>query len=160
MQDSDIGFLVKNIDNKLRAMLDAEMKTHNLTMVQSFVVIYLKEHGGITTQKDIEDVLQVSHPAVVGIVSRMEQNGFLKTWLDPKNKRNKMVELTGQADDICAIMAMQRRKYEEIMTQGLTEEEIRLLRGLLSTVYYNLTASTDAQIQRTLCGTNAHDICV
>ena len=52
--EKDIGALVKQIDERLKMRSDADLKQHNLTMIQSAVALYLcgKENCR-ATQKEI-----------------------------------------------------------------------------------------------------------
>ncbi|MGN0422032.1 MAG: MarR family winged helix-turn-helix transcriptional regulator [Lachnospiraceae bacterium] len=136
---SDIGALVKNIDEKLKTRADADLKSQHLTLAQSMVLFYLCEReNGQATQKEIELRLNVSHPAVVGIVSRMEQNHHVTTWMDPQNRRNKMVRLTPQARELESHMDELRQNWEKTMLSGFTEEEAELLKKMLAKVSDNL----------------------
>lgn len=94
MQQLETGVYFKLITDKLHAKADADLKAHGLTMTQSRVLRFLSDSGGEATQKEIEDFLSVSHPTVVGIVSRLEQNGFITFHPDSADKRNKVVVLT------------------------------------------------------------------
>ena len=60
--------------------------------------------AGRRRKKEIEGFLQVSHPTVAGIISRMEQNGFVRCWLDPADKRSKIVCQTERAAGIAQDM--------------------------------------------------------
>ncbi|MGN1230880.1 MAG: MarR family winged helix-turn-helix transcriptional regulator [Anaerotignum sp.] len=135
----DVGYLIKVIHEKIKVKADADLKRHNLTLTQSRVLIYLTERGGEATQKEIETFMEVSHPTVVGILSRMEQNGFLTTWMDSENKRNKIVRLTEKAlstgKEITSFIA----QNEKEMLVSLTDEEIRALEKSLSVIYKNLS---------------------
>ena len=82
MEEKDIGYLIKNINDKLKVKADADLKHSNLTLAQSRVLAFLDRRGGQATQKEIEVYLEVSHPTVVGIISRMKQNGHLRCWVD------------------------------------------------------------------------------
>lgn len=68
-----IGYLLKQITDKLKMSADAFFKEKNLTFAQVRVLEYVMGKGGNTTQKFIEEYLDVSHPTVAGIVSRMEK---------------------------------------------------------------------------------------
>ena len=72
-QPSDTGVYFKLINDKLRTKADADLRAHGLTMTQSRVLRFLSDSGGEATQKEIEDFLSVSHPTVVGIVSRLRE---------------------------------------------------------------------------------------
>ena len=94
---NDVGYLIKRINDKLAARADAELKQFNLTMSQCRVFLYLSSRGGQATQKEIETFLDVAHPTVVGLVSRMEQSGYVTCW-PCEDGRNKNVKLTVQAE--------------------------------------------------------------
>ena len=138
MQKRDIGYLIKNINDKLKAKADADFKRYNLTLAQSRVFAFLHSNGGQATQKEIEVFLEVSHPTVVGIVSRMEQNGHVISWIDENDKRNKIVKLTEAAEALSMDMEHDISSNEQKMLASLSGEEVEQLRELLLTFYKNL----------------------
>ena len=138
MLKNDVGYLIKSINDKLKVKADAELKQYNLTMAQCRVLTYLSSQGGQTTQKEIEVFLNVSHPTVVGIVSRMEQNGYVTCW-PCEDGRNKYVRLTPQAEAIDKDMQENMHANEEMLLAPLSPEERELLRDLLLTVAEHLT---------------------
>ncbi len=138
MAEKDIGYLIKNINDKLKVKADADLKHFNLTLAQSRVLAFLHDNGGSATQKEIEVFLEVSHPTVVGIVSRMEQNGHVMTWIDDTDKRNKIVKLTEQAEIMGKDMQQNIRDNERKMLTSLTCAEIEQLRRMLDVIYQNL----------------------
>ena len=138
MLERDIGYLIKNINDKLKVKADADLKQYNLTLSQSRVFAFLHNNGGQATQKEIEVFLEVSHPTVVGIVSRMEQNGHVTTWIDEQDKRNKIVKLTEQAETLGMDMEHDISVNEEKMLSSLSEPDVEHLREMLLTIYKNL----------------------
>ncbi|MGN0135963.1 MarR family transcriptional regulator [Anaerotignum sp.] len=133
-----VGYYIKTIHEKIKVHADADLKRHHLTLAQSRVLIYLTEAGGEATQKEIETFLEVSHPTVVGIVSRMEQNGHVTCWMDPRDKRNKIVRLTEQAVSLGNEMISLIEQQEQEMLASLSAEEINALLHALSVIYKNL----------------------
>lgn len=138
MPKKDVGYMIKSINDKLKAKADADLKRYNLTFTQSRVFAYLQENGGQATQKELELFLEVSHPTVVGIVSRMEQNGHLTTWIDSKDKRVKNVKLTKQAEEIGINMEQNMFENERMLLAPLTDEETKRLKEMLLLIYDNL----------------------
>lgn len=138
MHPNDIGYLIKNINDKLKMKADADLKSQNLTLSQSRVLAFLHNSGGRATQKEIEDFLEVSHPTVVGIVSRMQQNGFVTAWMDPDNRRNKIVELTPSACETAEQMTDTVRKNEAALLRGLSSEQVVQLKEMLMVIYQNI----------------------
>ncbi len=137
MLKNDVGYLIKSINDKLKVKADAELKQYNLTMAQCRVLTYLSSQGGQTTQKEIEVFLNVSHPTVVGIVSRMEQNGYVTCW-PCEDGRNKYVRLTPQAEAIDKDMQENMHANEEMLLAPLSPEDRERLRDLLLTVAEHL----------------------
>lgn len=135
---NDVGYLIKSINDKLAARADAELKQFNLTMSQRRVFLYLSSRGGQATQKEIEIFLDVAHPTVVGLVSRMEQNGYVICW-PCEDGRNKYVKLTPQAEAIDKDMQRNQLENEERLLAPLSPEDRERLRDLLLTVAEHLT---------------------
>ncbi|MGN1109741.1 MAG: MarR family winged helix-turn-helix transcriptional regulator [Oscillospiraceae bacterium] len=138
MLQKDVGYLIKNINDKLKVRADADLKRYDLTLAQSRVLAYLNACGGEATQKELEVFLEVSHPTVVGIVSRMEQKGYLTCRMDESNKRNKLVRLTDKAKALGKEMEQNIVKNEKAMLSSLSDSEIEQLKHALMTIYGNL----------------------
>lgn len=133
-----IGYLFKVITDKIKIKADADLKKHGLTITQTRVLTFLNNKGGEATQKEIEEFLQVSHPTIVGVVSRMENNGFLITWLDPSDRRNKIVKLTDKSISVVKEIKNLIRLQDEKMLHTLTQEQIKTLEETLKIICKNL----------------------
>lgn len=137
--NQDIGYKLKLITDKLKVRADVNLKRHQLTLTQSRVLAFLKEREGAAKQKEIEDYLQVAHPTVAGIVSRMEQSGFVETWLDPEDRRNKIVRLTDKADQIGREMDAVVQENEQALLKSFSPAEKDELKRLLDMILKNVT---------------------
>ena len=138
MEQYPIGCLLKMITDKIKMRADADLAQQGLTLTQSRVLGYLNRNGGQATQKEIEGFLQVSHPTVAGIISRMEQNGFVRCWLAPADKRSKIVGQTERAAAIAHEMQATINATEQQMLHSLTPDEIAALESALRTIYADL----------------------
>ncbi|MGN1204183.1 MAG: MarR family winged helix-turn-helix transcriptional regulator [Lachnospiraceae bacterium] len=138
MPQKDIGYLIKNINDKLKVKADADLKSYHLTLAQSRVLAFLSSKGGQATQKEIEVFMEVSHPTVVGIVSRMEQNGHVVCRMDETDKRNKIVAFTTQGAYLAKDMEKNIFANEKKMLTGLSDADKEHLRTMLLTIYKNL----------------------
>ena len=134
---NDVGYLIKRINDKLAVRADAELKQYHLTMSQGRVFLYLSSRGGQATQKEIETFLGVAHPTVVGLVSRMEQSGYVTCW-PCEDGRNKYVKLTPQAEVIDKDMQENMHANEEMLLAPLSPEDRERFRDLLLTVAEHL----------------------
>ncbi len=133
-----VGYLIKNISDKIKMHADADLKSHDLTLAQGRILGFLAERGGSAMQKEIEDFMEVSHPTVVGIVARMEQKGFLTCRTDESDKRNKIVTITEKSIRIGEDMDSMIGIQESRMVEGLSEDQITELTDALQVIYKNL----------------------
>lgn len=133
-----IGYLIKSINDKLKVKADGDLKEFDLTLTQSRVFGFLGENGNQATQKEIEMFLEVSHPTVVGVVSRMEQKGYVTSWMDENDKRNKNVMLTEKAKNVEADMERRVVTMEQQLVESLSEKDVQRLKEMLRVVYKNL----------------------
>lgn len=138
MSNTNIGFLVKSISDKVKVHADADLKSHNLTLSQSRILMFLLKNGGSATQKEIESFLDVSHPTVVGLVARMERNGFVTFQQDSSDRRNKIVCLTPHANEVGRDMDSVVSTMEQKMLYSLSEEQARQLTEMLEIVLHNV----------------------
>jgi len=138
MENEDIGYLFKRIHDRLKMSADAVFEKNNLTSSQARLMEFVDAQGGKVTQKRIEEYLNVAHPTVVGIVSRLERSGFLECHMDPEDKRNKIVCMTQRACSVGDELASGRIVAEQKLLQHMSQQEIAELRRLLNQVYRNL----------------------
>ena len=82
--------------------------------------------------------MNVTHPTVVGIVSRLEKNGFLKCYVHEADKRNKIVCLTEKAIAVGEQMNAEIEMNEKMLLNNLSDDDINSLRRILKTIYKNL----------------------
>ncbi len=133
-----IGYQFKIINDRIKQRADADLQAHDMTLTQTRVLGFIMEAGGQVNQKDIERDLQVSHPTVVGVVSRMEQKGFLTSWVDPMDRRNKLIRVTPKAIETDRQINATVQKQDEKLLRGLTPQQIEALRACLDHIAKNL----------------------
>ena len=138
MKNTDIGYLIKKISVSQKAGLDASLLAYNLTSSQLHVLFLLDRSGGEMTQKTLEEALGVSHPTVVGLVSRLEKQGFITTETDPDDRRHKKILPTDKALSLKEELAQKRKENEKRMTDGFSEKELKQLNEYLQRIYANI----------------------
>ncbi len=137
MKKKSIGGMIKYISDKVRQKADNNLKDHNVTLSQVRVLNFLWRENGSCPQKQIEDFLQVSHPTVVGLVSRMEQSGYIQTSVSPDDKRNKIVTVTDSGMSLACELCRYMEDIDKRMLVGLTDEQQVQLADMLYIVAQN-----------------------
>lgn len=138
LQITDVGYLIKQISDKMRANANANFREHGLTFSQVHVLDFIKACGGEVAQKDIEIYLNVSHPTIVGLVSRLEKAGFVSCRVDERCRRNKIVCETEKARAVAKKMDKSRVELERRLCNTLGQRDREELTRLLTLVYQNL----------------------
>ena len=137
MKKKSIGGMIKYISDKVCQKADNNLKDHNVTLSQVRVLNFLWRENGSCSQKQIEDFLQVSHPTVVGLVSRMEQSGYIQTSVSPDDKRNKIVTVTDSGMSLACELCRYMEDIDKRMLVGLTDEQQAQLADMLYIVAQN-----------------------
>lgn len=151
-EDLDVGFLLKRISTAIGRNADQEFKP--ITLSQMRVMMYIAHHQGQSCcQKDIEARFDVAHPTVVGLLKRLEAKGLIVTSMSEKDKRRKEVYLTAAGKALLDEAASHRTAMERQLRKGLTEEDLQLLRRLLTQIYQNTLEVTQGACVAPPCAT-------
>ena len=145
MHNNDIGYLIKKIGMSQKAGMDASLQAYDLTASQFRVLIVLHKHGGTLTQKELEEELGVSHPTVTGLVKRLEKQGYLAVTTDPADRRQRIICLSDKTRSAEKELRRQRQRAEERLIEGMSEEEVKILRGYLERMYENIRRDREGE---------------
>ena len=98
---------------------------------------YIEQHPGCT-QRDIAEHLGVSDPTIATSIKRLQRAGMLDKAADTEDLRRNHITLTDQGRQT---IARGRACYDQVvdrMMDGVSEEELDLLAGLLARLEENL----------------------
>lgn len=133
------GRLVKQIHDGLEKQANNDLRTHDLTMAQVSVLMLLNDADkGTLALKEIEKALHVAQSTSAGIVSRLEQKGFVESFGDAQDRRIKLVRITEAGRQCCGEARANMDHADDILLAGLSEEERTILRMLLVRVCRNV----------------------
>lgn len=135
----DIGYLIHQIDNRIKTNIDNHFKVHDLTFSQSQVLHLLEKNGGSMSQKQLQTQMNVSHPTMVGLVQRLESNCFVTTETDSQDRRNKIVIITEEATNFKNEMIRSREKLHKTMFSSFSENEKDTLKEMLNRILDNIS---------------------
>ncbi len=135
MENVDLGHKFRIIHECFKANGNARMKKFDLTQTQMNILMYIFIHGDGVSQREIEKHFELKHSTVIGILGRMEKNGFIKISVSPLDKRQRLITLLKKAYDVQAYCDAERSYIEGKFNNRLSEEERNTLRQLLDKVY-------------------------
>lgn len=118
--------LIRHLQNTLEKQLNSAMQDLDLTMSQAgALAAILEAPNGQITLKGLEKKIQLAQSVTAGIVTRMEQKGYIESFGNPEDKRIKILRITPlgttQCNNARIILAGIERKFLSVLTE--TEQE-------------------------------------
>ena len=114
------------------------MESMELTAVQGHIMAYLAHAEMPPCPRDLEAEFHLTHPTVSGILSRLEQKGFLELRTDPEDRRCKRIYVLDKGWQCHEVMHRTIQENERRMTEGFTPEEQALFADLLQRAIRNM----------------------
>ncbi len=149
MNKDDLGHKFRIIHECFKANGNARMKKFDLTQTQMNILGYLFFQGDGVTMREIEKHFELKHSTVIGILGRMEKNGFIKLSVSENDKRQRNITILQKAYDVRSTCDAERSYIEGMFNSSLSEEELITLRGLLDKVYNILKEATSENDKET-----------
>lgn len=132
------GHLIRILHLRTDQTITDTLEKMGLTASQGRVLGYVAHHPEPPCPRDIENDFHLSHPTVSGLLSRLEQKGFLQLRTDPEDRRCKRIYLL-EKGKACQTQIHQRiHQHEAQLVQGFTPEEQAQFASLLQRAIENL----------------------
>ncbi len=132
MDVRELGRLMKQLSDKMEATANANLRTLDLTIAQSRVLLYLGDQPDQTaTQRELEAHLRVSHATVHGLLSRMEAKGLVRVRPSAADRRMRIVRLNTGDDTLKKIRAQQKEHMSRVTRDVDVEQLSRMLQIML-----------------------------
>ena len=133
------GAFIKQIHDALEKSANNALRHQDLTMAQVGVLLALNDASDHELHlKELEQVLRVAQSTAAGIVTRLEQKGFVEGFGDSRDRRIKMVRLTPAGIDCCHEAKEIMESAERQLLSSLTDTEQGILMSLLQKVWDGL----------------------
>lgn len=131
----DCGLLLKQIHDEMSKNANNALRSQNITLAQLEVLDLLDQAPeGRYSLKELEQLLHVAQSTAAGIISRLEQKGFVAGYGDAEDRRIKRVQITPAGVECVRTALHHRAEAEEVLLSNLTEAERNLFYMLLKKV--------------------------
>ncbi len=139
MCKQDIGFLLKQIGNRLEKNRNLRLREFDVTGAQMDFLLFLYQHReGQISQKDISDYFGICHTSVIDIMKNLERKGFIRREVNPDNARYRCVSLTEKGEAVITSLGTLIDEVEAALLAGFTAVEIDALSCYLQRIYENV----------------------
>ncbi len=133
------GQLIKLLHDRLEKQANNTLRAQDLTMMQISVLMELqKTEQKQLSMKELERKFCIAQSTVAGIISRLEQKGFVEAFGDAADKRVKLVHITPAGEACCREAAGYMEQAEQTLLQGFSEEEKTTFNLLLARAAENM----------------------
>jgi len=142
--ENSVGYWVIQASHLYQQAVNEELLPHGITWRQSQVLGFLSLYGPLS-QADLAEHMRVEPPTLVGILDRMERDGWIRREADEHDRRRKVVHPTEAAEPVWSKIASCARRVRSKATRGLSAEQLATLKQLLTTIQQNLSSVTAAK---------------
>jgi MarR family transcriptional regulator for hemolysin len=141
--ENSIGFWLITGSQAYQRAVNDELAPQGITYRQCQVLALLSL-GGPSSQADLAQKMEVEPPTLVGILDRMERDGWIRRECCAEDRRRKLVHPTKSAEPVWNKITAAARRVRQRATKGLTSSQVEQLKELLGVVRNNLEASPAA----------------
>lgn len=148
--EESLGYWVCSTAQACRRALNTELEKQGITFRQWEVLAWIAIHGELS-QVELAECLGIEAPTLVGILDRMERDGWLDRYCCPNDRRRKRIRATEKADTVWARMVECAHKVRAQARQGMSQDELDLLKSFCDRIKANLSQSPDHAAPLTVC---------
>ena len=118
--------------------MDSAMESLELTGAQGHIMAYLAHAKTPPCPRDLEAEFHLTHPTVSGLLSRLEQKGFIELRTDPEDRRIKRIYVLEKGRQCHEVMHKTLLENEQRIVAGFTPEEQELFSAFLQRAIRNM----------------------
>jgi MarR family transcriptional regulator for hemolysin len=121
-----------------------ELAPHGITFRQAQVLGWLALEGEMP-QNELAAKMVIEPPTLVGILDRMERDGWISRIACASDRRKKMIVVNRAAEKVWDQIVACAKRVRARAVQGLSTEEIETLKRLVRRVQHNLNEPSVAK---------------
>jgi MarR family transcriptional regulator for hemolysin len=135
--EESIGYWLTLTTQAYHRAVSEELEPHGITYRQSMVLGWLALEGELS-QAELAAKMMVEPPTLVGILDRMERDGWISRHSCPGDRRKKIIRATSAAQPVWDKIVECATRVRAHATADLSERQLATLKKLLRRVLRNL----------------------
>jgi MarR family transcriptional regulator for hemolysin len=141
--EQSIGYWVGMVCRSLERTLNEELAPHGITLRQCQVLGWLALEKELTLSQ-LAERLRIEPPTLVGILGRMERDGWVERHAEGRDRRKKLIRPTRRVQPVWEQMMACIRRVRARATAGLDSRDVQTARRVLVAIQKNLLTSAPA----------------
>jgi MarR family transcriptional regulator for hemolysin len=142
--ESSIGYWLTMTTQAYHRAVVEELAPHGITYRQSMVLGWLALEGELS-QAELAAKMMIEPPTLVGIIDRMERDGWITRHSCPSDRRKNLIRANEAAEPVWEKIVECAARVRERATEGLSERQLATLKKLLRRVGENVKSSDAAR---------------
>lgn len=134
---SSVGYWVHVTAHRFECAMNAELAGEGITYRQCQVLAWLSLEGDVS-QVELARLMHVQPATIVPVIDRMARDGLIERKAAPGDRRKRIITPTKSALPVWKRILKCVHKVRERSREGLSDDELHLLRSLLMRVHDNL----------------------
>ena len=135
--ENSVGYWVCQASHAIQRAFNEELAPQGVTFRQAQVLGCLALEGRLS-QTDLAERMRIEPPTLVGILDRMERDGWIRRVNDKSDRRKKLVEALPAASPAWTKIITVAKRVRARATRGMTPAQLTQLKKLLALVQSNL----------------------
>lgn len=145
--EESVGYQLHATARCVERAFRGELAPHGVTYRQAQVLCQLAQHGRLA-QGELAQQLDLEPSTVVGILDRMERDGWIRREPCADDRRKKLVSARSSADPVWRKIVECGHSVRARATAGLSDGEVAELRRLLAAVRSNFDVAEPAAAEK------------
>ena len=137
--EQSIGYWMTITTHAYHRAISDELAPHGITYRQSMVLGWLALEGELS-QTELAAKMMVEPPTLVGILDRMERDGWISRHHCPTDRRKNIIRANAAAKPVWEKIVECASRVRARATAGLSERQIASLKKLLLQIRQNVEA--------------------
>lgn len=139
MQTNNIGFLLTDI---IRLMRREYTKSDLcMTPMQARALVYVSRYEGVK-QVQLAEMLDIQPITLARLIDQLAEDRLIERRPDPKDRRAYGLYLMKKSTPLLEKIDIEVTRVHEKALQGLSEEQVAVLRDALAVMHTNLSADS------------------
>ncbi len=139
--EQSVGYWLTLTTHAYHRALGEEIAPHGITYRQSMVIGALMVEGELS-QADLAAKLMIEPPTLVGILDRMQRDGWITRHNCPSDRRKNLVRLTPAVEPVWEKLFDCFHRVRGRATQNISDAEVESLKRLLRRMHENVDQHT------------------